>query len=86
MSVRAVHGIVCSRIILNLRQAASSGDASPTLSTGLIFAASPWLRTNPADTVSVEMGSTHNDNEPELRKQTDENFAVGKGVALEYPL
>ena len=78
MLVRVVHGIVCSRIILNLRQAAAPGDALPTLSTGLIFAASPWQQTNPPHTVLLD---TQDENEP-FQRQTEEDFAVGQSMDL----
>ena len=76
MSIRVVHGIVCSRIILNLRQAASSGNAFPTLSTGLVFA----QLANQADTVPLETGGARDDEN--LRRNIDEDLAVGRGVAL----
>ena len=81
MMVRVVHGIICSRIILDLRQAASPGDTFLTVSTGLIFAAPPWQRTNPTDMVLFETGGAQNENE-NFQGQTDEDFAVGQGVAL----
>ena len=80
MSIRVVHGIVCSRIILNLRQAASPGNASPTLSTGLIFA----QLANQADTVPLETGGTRDDNEDLKRNRNieEDHLAVERGVAL----
>ena len=81
MLVRVAHGIICSRIILDPRQAASSGGAFPTESTDLGFAASPWQRTNLADTVLLGTSSTCNENE-HFQRQTDEGFVVGQGVVV----
>jgi len=52
---RVVHSIVCCRIILNLRRAASPRDGLAVIgSTGLVFAAAPEPETNQADTIQLE--------------------------------
>jgi len=65
---RVVHSIVCCRILLNLRRAASPRDGLAVIrTTGLVFAAAPEPETNQADTAqlggydvgSCEEGSHH---------------------------
>ena len=53
-STRVLHSIVCCRILLNLRQAASTRSTTTEVSTGLAFATSPIQQTNPAETVQLE--------------------------------
>ena len=82
LMLRVVHGIVCSRIILNLRQASSSEeDAHPVLSTGIMFEAPPLQRTNQTETLLLEIRSIRNNNE-DPREQIDEDFVVEQGIAL----
>jgi len=55
-SVRVVHSIVCCRILLNIRRAASLRDGSTvTGSTGLVFATAPGPERNQVDTIQLEM-------------------------------
>lgn len=49
-----MHSIVCCRIILNLRQAASHRNDSTTVPAGLVFATSPGQQTDQADTMQLE--------------------------------
>jgi len=55
-SIRVAHSIVCCRIILNLRQAATTGSTSTTaVSTDLMFATSPRQPTNQGETMQLEV-------------------------------
>jgi len=55
-SVRVVHSIVCCRILLNIRRAASPGDGSTvTESTGLVFATAPRPERSQVDTIQLEV-------------------------------
>jgi len=51
-----MHSIVCCRILLNLKRAASprSTTAAAEVSTGLAFAAPPEQRTDQAETIGLE--------------------------------
>ena len=59
-----MHSIICCRIILNLRQAASHGrnDAKAVLSD-LMFANTPGQQTDQAETMELEARGTGGDEE-----------------------
>jgi len=60
--VRVVHSIVCCRILLNLRRAASPRDGSMVIrSINLAFATDPEPETNQADTIRLEVRSGEED-------------------------
>ena len=67
-STRVLHSIVCCRILLNLRQAASTRSTETGVSTGLAFATSPGQQTNQADTVQLETYGTGTDEEGPRRR------------------
>ena len=58
--VRAIHGIICCRILLNLKQTAKPPESSsPVISTDLMFVASSGVQTDlsemaPSGTYDVE--------------------------------
>jgi len=55
--VRVAHSILCCRILLNIRRAASKG-CDPTIEEGitnLVFATAPGQGTNQAETIRLEV-------------------------------
>jgi hypothetical protein len=74
-STRVLHSIVCCRILLNLRRAASTRSDSTELSTGLAFATSPEQQTNQAETTQLETHGMGGDEE-DPRRRADEDFVV----------
>jgi hypothetical protein len=62
-SVRVVHGIVCCRILLNIRQAAARGGGSTEMSHIIAFAAAPGQQTNQAETIQHEAYSMQSEEE-----------------------
>ena len=87
-AVRAIHSLVCCRIILHAREAAEVPDgASESISTpGLVFAsvATPQ-RTDPTETIELDTyynyGATRNDEEClRVRRRTDPEFVEGRST------
>jgi len=69
--VRALHGIICCRILLNLRQAALSKPGSTAVaSVSLAFATAPGQETNQTETTRLEARSVWSD-EGDSRRQAD---------------
>jgi hypothetical protein len=66
-STRVVHSIVCCRILLNLRRAATSRDSSTEMSTHMNFATAPGQQTNQAETARSETYGTQSDLEDPFR-------------------
>jgi len=74
---RVVHSIVCCRILLNLRQAATPRGPSTILeSISLQFAAPPEQETNQVETIQLETYSVRGDGKNSCQ-QADEEFAEG---------
>lgn len=74
--VRVVPGIICCRILLNLRQAATPRGPSTILkSTILQFATAPEQEMNQAETVQLEIYSVRN--KENSRHQADGDFVEG---------
>lgn len=72
-SIRVLHSIVCCRILLNLRRAASVRSTSTQVSTGLAFATSPAQQTNQAgadqtETIGLETYGARTDEEDPRRR------------------
>jgi len=60
--VRGFHSIVCCRILLNLRRAASPGAGSTTVKTiSLTFATAPGQETNQVETLQLEARGARSD-------------------------
>jgi len=72
---RVVHSIVCCRILLNLRQAASPrGPLTIVRSIGLAFPSAPGQ-----ETIQLEMHNARN-GEEDFPRQADEGFIAGHRV------
>jgi len=71
---RVVHGIVCCRILLNLRQAATPRGSSTILkSIGLQFAVAPGQGASLAETIQLETFAVRDDGESSCQ-QADGEF------------
>ena len=76
-SSRVVHSIVCCRILLNLRQAATPrGPLTIIESISLQFAAAPEQETDQAETIQLETRGAQNDEEDSYQR-ADEEFVRG---------
>jgi len=74
---RVVHSIVCCRILLNLRQAATPRGPSTILeSISLQFATPPEQETNQVETIQLETYGARGDGRNSLQ-QVDEDFVEG---------
>jgi len=74
---RVVHSIVCCRILLNLRQAATPrGPLTMLESISLQFATAPKQETDQAETVQLETRGVQNDEEDSYQR-VDEEFVRG---------
>jgi len=63
-SIRVAHSIVCCRIILNLRQAASPGGTLvTTVASGLMFVNPPGQQTDQTETMQLEACGSRKDEE-----------------------
>jgi hypothetical protein len=60
-ATRVSHSIICCRILLNLKQAATPENTSTGVSTGLAFRTSPGEQTNQAETVQLEARGSWDD-------------------------
>jgi len=74
-SIRVIHSIVCSRILLNLKRVVGSRNNSTAMSTGLAFATSPGQQTNQADTIALGVHGTRGDDEDPCRR-ADGDFVM----------
>jgi len=73
-SSRVVHSIVCCRILLNLRQAATPRGPSTILeSISLQFAVAPEQETNQVEAIQLETRGMRDDEE-NYRQQADKDF------------
>ena len=74
---RVVHSIICCRILLNLRQAATPRGPSTILeSISLQFATPPEQETNQVETIQLETYGARGDG-MNSRQQVDEDFVEG---------
>jgi len=74
---RVIHSIVCCRILLNLRQAATRRGPSTILgSISFQFAIAPGQETNQVERIQLEARGVRNDEE-DSRQQADEDFVEG---------
>ena len=80
-SVRVAHSLVCCRVVLNLRQAASSKGTYPTMSVDLVFATFSWEHTNQEEAELPETCGTCSHDE-ELRTRAGDDFVTREGMAL----
>jgi len=76
-SSRVVHSIVCCRILLNLRKAATPRGPSTILeSISLQFAVAPEQEANQVETIQLEARGIW-DNEENCHQQADKDFVEG---------
>ena len=76
---RVIHSIVCCRILLNLRQAATPRGPSTVLeSISLQFAIAPEEETNQVEAIQLETYGARDDEEIS-RQQADENLVEEHG-------
>ena len=74
---RVAHSIVCCRILLNIRRAASPrGPLTILRSIGLQFATALEQETDQAETIRLETDLAR-DGEENPREQVDEDFVAG---------
>jgi len=75
--IRALHSIICCRILLNLRRAATPKGPSTILeSITLQFATAPGQETNHDETIQFDTRGARDDEE-ESCQQPDEEFVEG---------
>lgn len=82
-SARVVHSIICCRILLNLKRAASprNTSAEAEVSTGLAFATSPGQQTNQTETIGLEtVGTRRQSDEEDSRRQADGDVIIAIAI------
>jgi len=74
---RVVHSIVCCRILLNLRQAATPRGPSTILKSITLQFATPEQEMNQAEMIQFETGGARGDEE-DYPQQADEELGQGR--------